>query len=175
LSSYAELTDFGHLQIIGRHGAGESSTVPLKIRVPGFAGTKMRPPFPKAALVNSIARWQLTATGNSPATTLVARCVADFPANPFPNHPATARCPKTPRATELRYHCIPPRLPLHSDTKFGHSAEYSAELYGATKAPLHSPLSAPRRWKWNCFETELNQTENLMDGGIYHLHAPFNG
>jgi len=40
--------------------------------------------------VNSIARWQPTATGNPPAATLIARCVADFPPIPFPNHPVTA-------------------------------------------------------------------------------------
>ena len=46
--------------------------------------------IPKATRVNSIVRWQPTATGNPPAATSVARCVADFPANPFPNPPATA-------------------------------------------------------------------------------------
>ena len=41
--------------------------------------------------VNSIARWQPTAAESSLAAIWVARCVADFPANPFPNQPATAR------------------------------------------------------------------------------------
>jgi hypothetical protein len=40
--------------------------------------------------VNSLAPPMPTATENPPAATLVARCVADSPANLFPNHPATA-------------------------------------------------------------------------------------
>jgi hypothetical protein len=40
--------------------------------------------------VNLIARRQPAVTGNPPAATLAARCVADFPATPFPNPPATA-------------------------------------------------------------------------------------
>src|ERR1039458_9025101 len=46
--------------------------------------------IPKATRVHSIVRWQPTATGNPPAANSGAACVADFPANPFPNPPATA-------------------------------------------------------------------------------------
>jgi len=38
----------------------------------------------KSWSVNSIARWQPTATGNPPAATLVARSVANFPPFLFP-------------------------------------------------------------------------------------------
>jgi hypothetical protein len=68
----------------------------FRIRSPGFAGEKIRLPFPKTARVNSIVRWQPTATGNPPAATLVAHFnfpLSTFPRAPipFPNHPAMAR------------------------------------------------------------------------------------
>jgi hypothetical protein len=45
-------------------------------------------------------------------------------------------CPKTPRATELRRRCTPPSCRSIPAARFRHSAE----LNGATKAALNSPL-----------------------------------
>ena len=99
--------------------------------------------LPKAARSNSIGQWQPTATGNPPAATLASWSIVCGPSSPpsacrfpisafqlsgfqlfpphapilFPNHPAMARCPKTPHATELRHRCTPPRLPLHSGSQ----------------------------------------------------------
>src|ERR1039458_5550183 len=41
--------------------------------------------FSKSLRVNSIARWQPTATGNPPAATLTTPCVVDFPPVSFGN------------------------------------------------------------------------------------------
>jgi hypothetical protein len=54
-------------------------------------GKAVFPAIPFLKSVNLIVWWQPIATGNPPATVSAARCVADYPANPFPNPPATAR------------------------------------------------------------------------------------
>jgi hypothetical protein len=78
-----------------------------------------------------------------PAATLVAEFqLSDFRLQlfssiTFPNHPATARCPKTPHATGLRHAALRPGCRSIPAAKFRHSAE----LNGSTKAALNSPLN----------------------------------
>jgi putative SOS response-associated peptidase YedK len=76
-----------------RYNIGPAQRVPVILdTAEGVKAVEMRwgnpDPLPRA---NSIARWRPAAAGNPPAAALVARCVADSPAIPFPNHPATAR------------------------------------------------------------------------------------
>jgi type II secretory pathway pseudopilin PulG len=90
--------------VIARHGDRPASAAPsaLLFRCAGFHTPRRLFMFAKDSShgrlrrirlrrANLVARRQAKATGNPPATILVARCAADSPANPSPNRLATAQ------------------------------------------------------------------------------------